>query len=549
MKILGIKVTHDAGIALVHDGKLIFSYELEKISNNQRHVDFRVDFSWIDNCLNEYGFSLDQIDTIVFDGWHKNKYDIADEGSKIKLTLNEYGWSNGFDSDTLAATKGEIESRKINYYSTMHVSGHIYSAYCSSPFAKNNENSFILIWDGAIFPRLLFFKAKENQIVDLGFLFPILGNFYAFFSNHFPPFDRDKIWDTKNENDHNKVHLSLAGKVMAYIGMGKTNRDLLSNFYKLFADIPNENKNKEPTEYRYTFLFQSILSNYSHLSSADILATMHSFIGNLLVNELRKAIRNASFVSDNLCYSGGCALNIKWNTQIRGSGLFNNIWIPPFPNDSGSAIGAACTMMMKLTNNKVLDWNVYSGPSLAAEIAPPLSKSRECCLSELACILATDEPVVFLEKRAEVGPRALGNRSILASPVSSMMKEVLNKIKQRESYRPVAPVCLEDEAPNIFDPGFPDPYMLFEHKIRKAWRNRIPAVEHLDGSARLQTINKQQNSTLFKLITEFYKITGIPLLCNTSANFRGKGFFPSVESALHWSKCKYVWSDGLLYTA
>ncbi|MDH3603533.1 MAG: hypothetical protein OEU26_28305, partial [Candidatus Tectomicrobia bacterium] len=159
--------------------------------------------------------------------------------------------------------------------------------------------------------------------------------------------------------------------------------------------------------------------------------------------------------------------------------------------------------------------------------------------------------VVFLNERAELGPRALGNRSILASAFSAAMKEVLNRVKQRESYRPVSPICLEEKAPAIFEPGNRDPYMLFDHKMKPEWREKLPAVCHLDGTARLQTINQHDNEIVANLLVAYEKLSDIAVLCNTSANYKGSGFFPDVYSATDWGAengVHYVWCNQMLYT-
>ncbi|MEE3922504.1 carbamoyltransferase C-terminal domain-containing protein [Micromonospora sp. BRA006-A] len=150
---------------------------------------------------------------------------------------------------------------------------------------------------------------------------------------------------------------------------------------------------------------------------------------------------------------------------------------------------------------------------------------------------------MVVDGRAELGPRALGHRSIIAPAHDPAMKDRLNEIKLRESYRPVAPICLEERAPEVFDPGTPDPYMLFEHHIRPGggWRDRVPAVVHADGSARLQTVGPA-HPLLFELLTAYERHSGIPVLCNTSANHPGRGFFPDAASAMRWGGVPRVWS-------
>jgi carbamoyltransferase len=128
------------------------------------------------------------------------------------------------------------------------------------------------------------------------------------------------------------------------------------------------------------------------------------------------------------------------------------------------------------------------------------------------------------------------------------MKALLNRVKRREDYRPVAPICLTDFAPMIFDPGTPDPYMLFDHSVRKEWVDRIPAVLHLDGTARLQTVHVENDPILHSILDEYHKLSGIPVLCNTSANYNGCGFFPDVGSAMEWGEIDLIWSEEVLYT-
>jgi carbamoyltransferase len=128
------------------------------------------------------------------------------------------------------------------------------------------------------------------------------------------------------------------------------------------------------------------------------------------------------------------------------------------------------------------------------------------------------------------------------------MRDWLNQIKDRDAYRPVAPICLEHRAAEIFEPGRRDPFMLFEHHVRDPWRVRIPAVLHVDGTARLQTVAATDEPALFEVLTAFDARTGVPVLCNTSANFSGRGFFPDAASAARWGGCKHVWMEGKLYT-
>jgi carbamoyltransferase len=411
------------------------------------------------------------------------------------------------------------------------------SAYATSPFAARGEEAFVLIWDGGMFPRMYHFDPAKKAVRNLGPLFLLIGNIYTIFSQHFGPF--------KVKGGFAKDDLSIAGKVMAYIAKGENRQALWPHFeeiYKKSFDAPMGFANKFAQEFKQKIEGQDF-------SDEDILCSFHHYLGDLLLQKLSKKIKRQGKGTPNLCMAGGCALNIKWNSLIRRSGLFADVYVPPFPNDSGSAIGAACAAMWHHTGNAALNWDVYSGPKLEEYRPEQGWTASDCSLEELARLLHEEnEPVVFLNGRAELGPRALGNRSIIAAPVSETMKGILNEVKHREAYRPVSPICLEEEAPAIFEPGTPDPYMLFDHVVLEEWLDRIPAICHLDKSARLQTITEKRNPEIACLLKAYKELSGIPMLCNTSANHKGAGFFPDVKSVTDWGRVNYVWSDGRLYT-
>ena len=214
----------------------------------------------------------------------------------------------------------------------------------------------------------------------------------------------------------------------------------------------------------------------------------------------------------------------------------------------GSGIGAACCGMIAGAGVNSLDWDVYSGPRVLQHLPDSGWIRKTATIEQLALLLFLEnEPVVFINGRAELGPRALGNRSILAAATNAHMKQVLNHVKNREDYRPVAPICLEEDAKDLFIPGSRDPFMVFDHVVRPEWVDRIPAIRHIDGTARLQTINEAENPVIYHLLSEYKKLSGIPLLCNTSANYNGKGFFPDPLTAMKWNKVNYVWCDNTLY--
>jgi len=539
MIICGIKLTHDGSISLIDGQRLIFCYEMEKLNNYARYARFVLNMPDINEIFNRHGYTFDQVDKFVFDGWNPDDPQYLESGGdKIHVELAEYGCLIMKTEDVMQPKKFSmiLENIKVDYSSYYHVAGHIAGAYCTSPMAKAGEDSYILIWDGGMFPQLFYYHCKTNRVENIGVLFSIIGNIYAIFPQHFGPF--------KLKAEAIRDDLSIAGKVMAYIAVGKYREEMIDIFKSLYEEHKDKGKDFAKV-LAQEFIKKTSLLNYA---AEDVLHTFHVFLEQLLVEKLAEMVSNDGGRSKNLCFAGGSALNIKWNSAIRGSGLFKNVWVPPFPNDSGSSIGAACCEMIYNTGLNYLEWNVFSGPPIM-ESAPGIGWTKKAVtISELAQLLFREnEPVVFLNGRAEWGPRALGSRSILAPATHASMKQVLNRIKSREDYRPVAPICLEEDAVQIFEPGTRDAYMLFDHHVKPEWKERIPAICHLDGTARLETVSEPDNPLMFQLLHEYKKVSGVPLLCNTSANFNGKGFFPDVLSAMQWNQVNYVWSGGYLY--
>jgi carbamoyltransferase len=336
---------------------------------------------------------------------------------------------------------------------------------------------------------------------------------------------------------------------MAYAALGRAEEDAFGVFDAVLADFPDVSaENSKKASLKVIGRRHELLPG---LSDADLIATLQEYLGCRLLASLAAFLPGLGLsAAPNLVMAGGCALNIKWNSRLRSSGLVRDIWIPPFPNDSGAAIGTATCEMFRQGRHQALSWDVYSGPLLTDGDIPPGWRVVGCGERELAGLLHdSGEPVVVLSGRAEIGPRALGNRSIFAVATDAAMKDKLNAIKDRAHYRPVAPICLASRAAEVFTPGNHDPYMLFEHRPRPGWAARIPAVLHLDGTARLQTIDASASSPAGRIVEHYAALSGIPVLCNTSANFTGRGFFPDVASAARWGQTNYVWSDGRLCIA
>jgi carbamoyltransferase len=244
-----------------------------------------------------------------------------------------------------------------------------------------------------------------------------------------------------------------------------------------------------------------------------------------------------------LCLAGGVALNCVMNAKIRDHGPFRHVWVQPAAGDAGTALGAALWVDAQERRNDgerpyTMD-HVFLGPSYNnEEIESFLKRSKlsyrqlDHVAEESADLLAQDYIIGWFQGAMEFGPRALGARSILASPLSPSMQDRLNDIKEREDFRPVAPVVLEEEAANWFVNADASPFMLFVYDVRPDRANRIPAVRHVDGTARVQTINCEQHPLYYDLLKAFQRRTGVPVLVNTSFNTRGEPIVCSPRDAI-----------------
>ena len=218
----------------------------------------------------------------------------------------------------------------------------------------------------------------------------------------------------------------------------------------------------------------------------------------------------------NLVFMGGCALNSSANTLLWN--IFNDVWIMPNPGDAGSSLGAAAALY-----GKHVEWKTpYLGYDLGGEY--PVQQIVDGILKNGVVAVASG--------RAEYGPRALGNRSILADPRDPNIKDKVNNIKQRELFRPFAPVIMEECADKWFDMNFASPYM--QYTVRCLQPEKVPSIVHADGTSRVQTVNKNQHRGLYRVLNKFYLETGIPMLLNTSLNIKGQPLLNDELDIIKW---------------
>jgi predicted NodU family carbamoyl transferase len=493
MNILSYNPGHDGAITYLQDSRLMFSIEAEKDSG------YRYSYLSVADVLDAIGELDDLPDVICMGGWWPRDHHEYLHGSH-----RNSGYRGVSGSGTIV-DKGRLLRGRVNYFSSTHERSHILCAFGMSPFPKGTA-CYALVWEGEM--GSFYEIDPELNITLIGDALTQPGNRYGLlYGLADPSFPKDGPYPRASD----------AGKLMAIASF--STRDVptaeeqrLMSFllrdpyrklsdYDQIADAPHLNVGLEDAEFR----------NFAGIYSDAIFDRFYRFAKENLKGGLPLVI------------AGGCGLNCDWNSKWRDTDLFSEIFVPPVANDSGSAIGTAIDAQFYFTGNPKIDWNVYAGRDFRT--GGPVDLSRydiyEKDDNRVAAMLANDLILGWAHGRYEIGPRALGNRSILAAPFRDATRVRLNEIKQREQFRPIAPVCLQDEAEKWFGCDRESPHMLYTYR---ATTDALSAVTHVNGTARLQTVTRSSNLELCNLLEAFRSRTGYGVLCNTSLNFNGKGF-------------------------
>lgn len=544
MYILGISCYyHDSAACILKDSEIVAAVEEERFSRNK--FDDGFPRSAIEYCIKEASISPKEIDHVAFYDKSILKFErlldnyiaVAPRGfqsfiSVIPKWLHKRLWVSDEIKDILENYKGRI------YFPEHHLS-HVAYSFFTSPFTE----AALLSVDGVGEWTTTSFGYAENTSIRLthDIRWPhSLGMLYSAFTYY--------LGFKVNEGEYKLMGLSSYGKPKYY--------DLIMNE---LVDVKDDGSLHLNMKY-FAFTYDKIMINkqFEKLFDCPVrregskIEKIHYDIGasaQLVLEEiLLKIVNHVHKLTKkrNLCLGGGVALNGVANSRILNEGPFEEIFIPPSPGDAGSAIGCALYTYysIKKTNPiekipKRLFSNIYLGPSYSDnEIFEFLTKNNIVfqkfetseLLKKVAKLISEKNVVGWYQGRMEWGPRALGNRSILADPREEIMKDILNeKIKHRESFRPFAPSILEEYLTEYFELDVPSPYMLLVAKVKKP--DKIPAVTHVDDSARIQSVSRAINPLYYDLIKEFFKLTGIPVLVNTSMNVRGEPIVNTLSQA------------------
>jgi carbamoyltransferase len=552
---------HDSAASILRDGKIIACAQEERFTRVKHDSSFP--FESIKFCLKYCKISLSEVSAVVFYEKPLIKFErlletyiaFFPKGLKsfivsLPLWIKEKLFQKKIIHDNLKTIDNKFPLNKIKF-SEHHLS-HAASAFFPSPF---NE-AIVLTADGVgEWATTTVAIGKNNKLKilkeinfphSLGLLYSAFTYYSGFKVNSgeyklmgLAPYGRaiyeDKIKenliDIKDDGTFN-----LEQKYFNYAtGLTMTN----DNFHNLFGALPRDPKTEKLTQF--------------HM---DIAASVQKVTEEVMI-KLAKSVKK-EFNIDNLCLAGGVALNCVANGKIARENIFKNIWIQPASGDAGGSLGAALTYFYE-NNLNDRDVNItddmlgsYLGPAFTQnEIEVELKKigakfqvyDEEKLIFKTADDLFKNKAIGWFQGRMEFGPRALGGRSILANPKSTETQKNLNlKVKYRESFRPFAPSILKENVSDWFDISLESPYMLLVANIKEnkkiemtqeekklfgidklnIKRSEIPAVTHVDYSARIQTVDIKKNPLYYKLIKKFNKISGCPLLVNTSFNVRGE---------------------------
>jgi carbamoyltransferase len=271
---------------------------------------------------------------------------------------------------------------------------------------------------------------------------------------------------------------------------------------------------------------------------ADLAASVQARLEEVIL-DLARWLHDAAGGPRCLAMAGGVALNCVANGRLAAEGPYQRVWVQPAAGDAGTALGAALHVARDLADRTTPMPGADLGRGFTEdEIEAELRRARvpyrrpDSIAATAARVLADDGIVAWFQGRGEYGPRALGHRSLLAHPGNPDTTSRLNDVKGREQFRPVAPMVRAERAADVFDGVLPSPYMLFVHKVRPQWRARIPAVVHVDGTARVQTVTDGSEPLVAELLAEFERLTGLPVLVNTSLNTAGRPMVDTPREAL-----------------
>jgi carbamoyltransferase len=517
--VLGVNaVFHDPAAALVVDGEIVAACEEERISR-RKHGKQAVPFStWelpegsMEWCLRTAGLTAADLDAIGY------SYDPCLARTSEDLLADEWeGLRTLYTSRAphfLATALPGVEPARVRH--VPHHLAHAASAVYASPF----DAPAVLVLDGRGERHSHFAgHVRDGRIHQLaGQALPhSLGLMYEELTMH--------LGFHRSSDEY---------KVMALASYAEPEH--LHAFRRLVRSTPDGGFCVDAIDWA-EFAPRVVPGGDLGDAHAALAASVQARLEEVII-ELASWLHERTRARE-LVMAGGVALNCVANGRLAAEGPFDHVWVQPAAGDAGTALGAALQVSVDLgvrphpMTSAALGrgWSDDEIGDVVRTARLPHSRPADLAAAT-ADVLAACGVVGWFQGRSEFGPRALGRRSLLAHPGDPAMLRRMNDIKGREQFRPIAPIVLLERAEEIFEGVVPSPYMLFVHRVRSPWRDRIPAVVHVDGTARVQTVDRDDEPLLASLLDAFERCTGIPVLVNTSFNTAGRPMVDSPRDAL-----------------
>ena len=542
--VLGISAyDHDVSACLLRDGEIAFAIAKERITREKHATGFYKQA--VDYCLQAEGITLDDVDLVV-----RNCYVMPVEEMERRLSHQEMPSYLNFEERLEAAHDPLFLGRSNKVVTISHHLAHAYSAFAVCPF----DEGVAMVVDGVgsysadvmeAYPEVdkthplaresesyYRFSGSKIEALKKVWLQPCRGFLSDEFYNMAGLGALYSRASTYVFGDWNKC-----GELMGLAPYGRPGQ------FKPLLSIEDNRLNVPDWDETFNQPWISESGQNWEKSPAmqhwkDLAWQVQNDTETVLLH--RAAWLRQTTGAKNLCIAGGVGLNCVANGRLARESGFENVWIQPAAGDDGIAIGCAYYGHLALQNRPrtyVLT-NAYFGRTYRDDevrdvtdrklirLVTKQTKSDDVC-RDTAKLLAEGKVIGWFQGRSEFGPRALGNRSILADPRTAEMKDILNKrVKHRQAFRPFAPIVLEERANEIFEGPGDSPFMLMAKHVSPAWKDRIPAIVHVDGTARVQTVRREDNARLYDLLKAFEALTGVPVLLNTSFNVKGE---PIVE--------------------
>lgn len=548
--VLGINAyDHDVSACLLRDGAIAFAINKERITRKKHATGFFQEV--VDYCLNAEGITLDDVDLVV-----RNCYVLPVEDLEVRMVHQDVPEVMD-DKERLQASKHPLYlSHSDKVVTVSHHLAHAYSAFAPCPF----DDGVVMVVDGV-----------GNYCADIKEPGQLTGNAdpLARESESYYRFDGVRI-DALKKVWLNPVRGFLSDEFFYMPGLGAMYSRVSSyifadwnkcgevmglapygrpNAFKPLVEI-HDGELAFP-EWGLDFDKPWLVDRERNWETSPSMRHWEDLAWRMQDDTEKALLERAKWLREttgakNLCMAGGVALNCVANGRIQREAGFDNVWIQPAAGDDGIAIGCAYygyLEVLKKPRPSVMNHAFVGRPYTDREARAAVDKAlvraqtvtTDCAniCAETAKLLADGHVFGWFQGASEFGPRALGNRSILADPRRPDMKDKLNsRVKHRQAFRPFAPIVLAERVDEIFEGAEESPFMLLVKRVRPEWTDKIPGIVHVDGTARIQTVREDQNARLYRLLKEFDAITGVPVLINTSFNVKGEPIVETPDDAI-----------------